>query len=132
MIALWIGVAWASVTLDVEGEPVAREGVETIVLVTDEIGDSQSGETVRVVHRPGLAGEKELAIGITDGRGRVRWTPETSGIAKIRAGDQVQLIRVVADRPPTTTGVALGLVACSGFLALGYGVRGPRRPGRRS
>jgi hypothetical protein len=128
VIAWWAGIAMATITLDAEP---AREGVEAIVLVTDEIGDPQSGETVRVVHRPGLAGEKELAIGITDGRGRVRWTPETAGIAKIRAGEQVQPIRVVADRPPTTSGVAIALLFCAGLLALGFGLRGPRRAGRR-
>lgn len=124
MIAWWIGVASAAVTLDAEP---ARQGTEAVVLVTDEIGDPRSGETVRVVHRPGLAGEKELAVGITDGRGRVRWTPEASGITNLRAGDQVQVIRVAPAQPPTTTAVVLGLLATSGLVALGYGIRGPRR-----
>ena len=128
MIAWWIGVASAAVTLDADR---AEQGTESVVLVTDEIGDPRSGETVRVVHRPGLAGEKELAVGITDGRGRVRWTPETAGITRIRAGEQVQVFRVVPAHLPTTTAVVLALLGTAGLGALGYGIRGPRRSKRR-
>ena len=69
-----IGV-FALVTL----EAPALIGAEVVIAVTDEQGDPAGGETVRVVHRPGLAGEREVAVGITDGRGRVRWTPDASG-----------------------------------------------------
>jgi hypothetical protein len=124
----WIGVASAAVTLD---EAPAREGTESVLLVTDEAGDPRSGETVRVVHRPGLAGEKELAVGITDGRGRVRWTPEASGITRIRAGEEIEVIRVATVGLPTTPIVVLGLIGAAGLGALGYGVGGPRRPRRR-
>lgn len=120
MIAWLATCALAEVTL--EASPVA--GVEVVVDVTEASGDPASGETVRVVHRPGLAGSRELAIGITDGRGRVRWTPAEGGVVRLRAGEQVLDLRVVPSRRPDLTVsvlAALGLLA-SGMLlfALGY------------
>jgi hypothetical protein len=120
---LWLaGLARAAV--EVETPPV--EGTETVIHVTDSMGDADAGETVRVVHRPGLAGERELAIGITDGRGRVRWRPEQGGIALIRAGDQTSMLQIQRSRVPTTTLVVLALLAAGGLLPTIYGMLGRR------
>jgi hypothetical protein len=110
----------------VEVETPPLEGTETVIHVTDAMGDAASGETVRVVHRPGLAGERELAIGITDGRGRVRWRPEQGGIALLRAGEQTSTLQIQRNRPPTTTLVLLALLALGGLLPVVFGLLGRR------
>ncbi|MEQ1504121.1 MAG: hypothetical protein ABMB14_17895 [Myxococcota bacterium] len=122
MIASWLAAtAWAGIALET---PPIRGG-ETVVVVQDDAGDARSGETVRVIHRPGLAGEKELAIGITDGRGRVRWTPEVDGVARIRAGEATTVVRVEPDEAPIASVVVLALVSAAAVGALGYGLVGP-------
>jgi hypothetical protein len=102
-------------------EAPAMFGVEVVIAVTDERGDPAGGETVRVVHRPGLAGEREVAVGITDGRGRVRWTPDAAGVARVRAGDEILPVRVQGPVPPAVP-VLIGLLAAGGLLALGLGL----------
>lgn len=111
-----------------EGERELEQGQEVVLAVIDEAGDPRSGETVRVIHRPGLAGEQELAIGISDGRGRVRWTPEVSGVARIRAGEETTTVRIVAATPPIAVATTLGLLLLTSAGALGYGWWGLRRP----
>ena len=116
---VWVlGAALAAVTT--ESPPL--EGVETRIALTDERGEPASGETVRVVHRPGLSGEQELAIGITDGRGRVRWVPAAPGVARIRGGDEVLLVDVAPARLAVSTAVTLGHVAAAALACLAYGL----------
>ncbi|MEQ1569572.1 MAG: hypothetical protein ABMA64_28300 [Myxococcota bacterium] len=116
MIALWSGLALAAVVT--ETPPV--QGAETVIAMTDAEGAPASGETVRVVHRPGLAGEKELAVGITDGRGRVRWTPEQAGVARIRAGDELLAVVITPSAVPASTPLLLGLLGLASVLAVGW------------
>ncbi len=125
MIAI---VWWATAFGGIELELPPMLGEETIVVVTDERGETRPGETVRVVHRPGLAGEREFAVGITDGRGRVRWTPEMPGVARLRAGDEPLEVRVARADPPVGTPLLLGLVGALGLGALAWGLgTGARR-----
>ncbi len=93
---------------------------EVVIEVQHNDGRPRPGETVRVVHRPGLGGEQEIAIGITDGLGRVRWTPETPGVATLRAGDERVPIRVQPDGPPVNTLFLLILLALASLCAVGY------------
>ncbi len=102
-------------------EAPARVGDETVIAVTNADGDPRAGETVRVIHRPRLSGEREMAIGITDGRGRVRWTPEAAGIARIRAGEEPFDVTVAWAAPPPAVPILLGLVLLGGTVAAGYG-----------
>src|SRR5690606_11937455 len=67
--------------------PPPRAGQETTLTLTDLRERPVAGATVQVVYREGLGGERQRAVGITDSRGRVRWTPELSGVVEIRAGD---------------------------------------------
>ncbi len=123
MIALVLmSLAQAATELEVPAEV----GVETVVRVTDTEGHSRAGETVRVLYRPGLSGEQELAIGITDGRGRVRWTPEVPGIAQLRAGDERIALSVARSTAPTATWVLLGLLSLAGVVPLLWGLLGER------
>ena len=122
----WCTLTFAGVT---SNAPPAL-GAETVLVVTDDAGVGQPGETVRVVHRPGLAGERELAIGITDTYGRVRWTPEIGGIAVVRAGDASTRIRIEPQSLPPSSITLLILLAIAAVAAMGYGLR-PRARRRR-
>ena len=117
IILLTMQLALASVT---PAEP-PRTGREVWVHVANE-DTPLAGETVRVLHRPGLHGETEIAIGITDSRGRVRWQPSKAGVAELRAGSETQRV-VVMSRPPTGTSVLLTLLVLLGAGALAIGSR---------
>ncbi|MBX2800924.1 MAG: hypothetical protein KTR31_24805 [Myxococcales bacterium] len=120
MTVLWLShLAMAGITF--ESPPL--HGAPTVVVVADDDGRPRAGETVRVVHRPGLSGEQEQAIGITDGRGRVRWTPAVPGRAEVRAGQEPLEVRVAWARAPLGTVLLLVLCALAGIVALGHGLR---------
>lgn len=131
--ALARSAAWAGASVAVEGldeDGTGRtsilRGVEVVVMVRDARNELVSGETVRVIHRPGLAGERELAIGISDGRGRVRWTPEVPGVALLRAGDGAVRVLVEPDDKPIGIVVLLAIMFCASAGSLVYGWWGPR------
>jgi hypothetical protein len=116
VIAL-VATAFAGIT--VEAPP--RAGKETVVVVQDEQGNPRGGQTIRVVHRPNLPGEQELAVGITDGRGRIRWTPRSAGVAWVRAPDDHLPVRVAGPLPVSVPLLTIALLA-SGVAALARGV----------
>lgn len=128
MIALLLALV-ASATIEIETPPTPGE--ETIVRVLAQDGRPRAGETVRVVHRPGLAGQRELAIGITDARGRVRWTPAEAGVAVVRAGEERLPVRIAPPEAPRDTLVLLGLLLLAAGGALGYGLVPMRIPTRK-
>jgi hypothetical protein len=107
-------------------ESSPRDHEETVITVTRE-GEAAAGETVRIVMRPGLGGSRELAVGITDGRGRVKWIPEGAGLTEVRAGAESVTVLVAGDLPPVTVGV-FGLLAAvaAGFLVVGFRPRRER------
>ena len=130
MIALWLlgTLAWADVTTD--PAPVLNEACA--VRVTSPDGTPLSGETVRVVHRPGMAGETEVAIGITDTRGKVRWTPIQAGMSILRAGDQTRVLQVQRTERPKALYALLGLLIVASLGGLAYGLLGSPPAPRRS
>jgi hypothetical protein len=104
----------------VEDEP--RVGVSTwISVASDE--RAVAGETVSVVHRPGIAGEQEIAVGITDASGRVRWSPKRPGVTIIQAGPRRLTTQVSASFPPPEAITLLGLIIMAGLSSLLYGLR---------
>ncbi len=123
MIAL-LTVALGAITVD--DPPVV--GVETLIRVTGEDGSEAGGETVRVLYLPSTARTRERAINITDARGRVRWTPERSGVAEIRAGTQSVRIYINSERLPTTPLAVFAVLALLGAGSVGYGLRRRRQP----
>ena len=128
MIALlWMTLSWGSIAV----ERPAVEGVATVLVVSDADGNHRGGETVRVVHRPGLSGEREIAIGITDGLGRVRWTPEIAGVALLKAGDEVLPLRIGWPGVPLQTAVLFGLLTLAGVWSVLFGLRPTGSRGRR-
>jgi len=125
---IWLAfAAHAGITL----ESPPRVGDEVVVAVTDEFGDPRSGETVRVHHGPGLAVSREVAVGITDGRGRVRWKPITAGVAELQAGEEPLRVRVAPEEGPVTVILLLSLLALAGIGATVAGVTGPSWRGAR-
>lgn len=118
---VWLGLALASAAVGLD--PLPMEGRETVVTVADADGRPRSGETVRVLHRPGLAAEVEQAIGITDARGQVRWKPTVPGVAHVRAGDEVAPVHVEAARMRPDVPLLVTLLLLGGLAAIGYGVR---------
>ena len=121
MMALWLLCALALGGITTDGPPTL--GKALVISVLDVEGHGQGGETVRVVHRPGLAGEREVAIGITDGLGRVRWTPEIRGIAQLRAGDERVAVHIATDSAPPATALLVVLLFLSSLGAIVWGVR---------
>ena len=128
MIWVFAQLCWAGVEIT----PPPAVGTESVIVVTGPDDQVQVGKTVTVVHRPELSGEHELAIGITDGRGRVRWTPESGGVAELRAGKETLPVTVAWSETPLSTGILLVLLGIAGLGALGYGLAssGRRAPSR--
>jgi len=113
-LVLFAGLASATVTFT----PVPIVGQATVVEVLDADQHPRSGETVRVLHRPGLAGEEEQAIGITDGRGRVSWTPSSPGVAVVRAGEEREAVHIATTTPRLDTWLLLVLLGLAGASSL--------------
>ena len=61
------------------------QGKTTEVFVQADDGAPVSGALVTVTYRPGSSVEATDTIGTTGASGRLRWTPETAGIAGINA-----------------------------------------------
>lgn len=120
MIGWWIACALADVVVD----PPPKAGDASVVYVTDDLGSPRRGETVRVVHRPGTSFERERAIGITDGRGTIEWTPEQAGLATLRAGSTTVPLHIAWAEPPAGT---LTLLSLLGLTATGVLLSGFRR-----
>ncbi len=126
MSALLLFCALALAGIEVDPSPV--EGVESLVLVVDDEGRPLPGKTVRVIHRPELHGQEEQAVGITDGKGRIRWTPSRAGVTRMRA-DEMQIELAVAwTSPPPGALVLVLLLLLAGLAGLGYGLWPVRRP----
>ena len=104
--ALWLSVCLAGIQVTaIEGEAadvLPRVGEPVSLQVTGPDQHPQAGQTVRVIHRPGLAAEQEQAIGITDARGTVEWTPALPGVARVRAGRQDETFLVDGGFPLST------------------------------
>jgi hypothetical protein len=110
---LSVGLGWATVS----AEPPPRVGVESTLTVLDDAGAPVPGATVRALHREGLAGARELAIGITDAEGQVRWTPKLGGPTLVEAGNQRQHELVAWDQPPAETLISWLLLLVAAAVA---------------
>jgi hypothetical protein len=115
---------------------VPTVGEEVVVTVAGPDGAGAPGATVRAVHRPGLYGEREVAIGITDGMGRVRWTPDVAGVTVLSADDHQLWSAVRPDGPPVDTLMLLAVLTLTALGAMAYGMLAsrrwrPTRPGAR-
>jgi hypothetical protein len=132
MSVWWLTIALGGIAVQAPGGGIGQPSVgEPVRLtITDDADHPLPGQTVRVVHRPGLALEREQAIGITDARGQVEWTPAAAGLARLRAGDRVQPVQVAAPFPIPTASAAFVLLVL-GLGALGWGLRAGGWPGGR-
>ena len=123
MIALWLSSALAvqHATLSVH----ASVGDEVIVSVVDDDQASMPGQTLTVIHHPGSPDEREVGIGITDSRGRVRWKPDQGGVAELRVGDRDVLRFDIATPYPSPSAIVPLVLALLG--AVGALIRGWRK-----
>ena len=123
MILLLASLSWA--TIEVE-EPVTA-GQEVAITVVNDLSQPRPGLTVRAIYRRDLATEQDMAVGLTDARGRVYWTPKRGGPVTLRAKSEEQLVQVGYAWPDATSYV-LGIPAfILGFAMLGLGLWGGRR-----
>ncbi|TNE88311.1 MAG: hypothetical protein EP330_15430 [Deltaproteobacteria bacterium] len=119
----WLGTAWAGIALSEDAVP----GDEVTVTLTDDFEQPVQGATVRVIYRPGLTDSSEVAVGITDARGQVSWTPDQAGTATLIAGDQeLPLALPWADAPAGSATVLVLLVAAC-LASAGYALWSPAR-----
>ena len=124
---IWL-VTSAFAGISFESPP--QEGQETVVVVVegepggDLAEDSQptGGATLRVVYRPGLPGEFEQAIGITDARGRARWIPTEGGIALVESNNSSLPMRILPKSFPPTTLILLALISLGSMASAIYGL----------
>jgi hypothetical protein len=130
MIAVWMLGTLAFADLTTEPAPVVD--TESVILVTQPDGTPLGGETVRVVHRPGMVGEAEVAIGITDTRGKVRWTPVEPGLSVLRAGEQSRTLQVGRIESPKALFALLLILVVAALTALAYGLFDARKAQRRT
>ena len=92
---------------------------EITITVTNSADIPLSGVSVRAHHRPGWHDASEIAVGISDSNGRVRWAPKVSGPALLQAGTQTQTIYIKTDATNTPTKFAfLSLVGIANILSL--------------
>lgn len=123
MITLWLaaGLASAGVVVD----PPPSIGAPSLITITDEAGQPRAGLSLRAVHRPGLWGAREVGAGITDARGRTRWTPEQAGATALFSGNEaLGVVRVGWDAPPTSVWLPIGLLTT---LTVGVALAGRKR-----
>ncbi len=130
MIALWAMLAWGADKVVVE--PPAQIGVESEIRVEDEDGLPRPGRTVRVTYRVGLSNAEDRAIGITDGLGRVRWTPEMAGAAEVSIDGERQPLSIAWGAPPASVLAILVVLLATIVGFVGFGLSSGRRwaPGR--
>lgn len=133
-LLLLLSHAWAEPRLAVVGAVQEDSPVE--VQLVDADNRPIVGATLRVLHRPGLPGEVELGLGITDSSGRVAWTPEISGPATLSTRVHhapVELdVAIARTSWPLNALVPIGLLMFAGLSLMALGVRGRSRPAVRS
>jgi len=96
------------------------QGRETTVTVVDDLSHPIVGATVRATWRTGLEGERDVAVGLTDARGQVPWTPDQNGTVLLAVRDVNEVVQVGPLSPGPTEiilMVAILVVACSFFTA---------------
>jgi hypothetical protein len=124
MIGLLLLPSLARADILVDPDPATE--TEVVVTVLDDLSRPISGATVRAIHRPGLPGERDLAVGLTDARGRVYWTPAEAGTTVLRTRGESQVVHVARPAPPPTPLVVLSALGVVGLGLAGWGLW-PRR-----
>lgn len=121
---LWLTAALALAGVEISPPPAV--GQTSDLQVTDADGRPRGGLTLRVVHRPGLTGARELGAGITDPRGRARWKPEIGGGSVLYAGDEA-LARVHVGEPDARASVfiPLGVLLAAALASIVAARRSP-------
>jgi hypothetical protein len=122
-----VDIAPGGRVIEITVAPPPIEGQESTVTITDDLGRGAAGLTVRVMHRPGLTGAQEVAIGITDSLGRVRWNPDQPGSAELRVDDEALPVAIGWAHWPIGTLLLLAWLAAAATAMIGFGLSSPRR-----
>lgn len=112
MMWWFLSVALAGVSFS---EPELVADAEVSITLTEEGGAPLAGVPLKVVSNPGTALESSYTVGLTDGSGRVRWTPKEGGPHQLRYGDNTEVAQVRWDRPPLSASLSL-LILLAAFL----------------
>ena len=97
-------------------------GQELTIVVLDDISQPVPQATVHAIQRPGLPGERDVAAGLTDARGRIYWTPSEGGPLLLRAREDQLVVHVAHEEAPTMTLLLLSASAALGLLLLLVGL----------
>lgn len=125
MIALLlVGVALATEPIAVD--PPAAVGAPSMVTLTDDLGRPIGGVAIHAIARPGLDGATDTAIGVTDGLGRVRWTPDRGGLVDLVADKVTLHLAVPWPSPPAETIALTALLAAAALSAIAWGASSAR------
>lgn len=89
---------WAQAAVMVDPAPV--QGAESTITLLDDSGAPRPGVTVRVFHGRGLELVEEVAVGITDARGRALWTPQRAGRTVVHSEHEERAVHVAWAGPP--------------------------------
>lgn len=125
---MWL-LLLALASAELRFEPAPVDGAKTVLTVVDDAGRPRSGVGVRVVQRPGLPGERQTSLGLTDSLGRVEWTPEVAGSTIVRVGSDETPLIVRSATPPVTTLSWLGLLALAATATAAVGLTRRRTRG---
>lgn len=107
-------------------EPELVLGEQSAILMTDADGTALVGQTLRALHRPDLSDSHEVAIGITDGMGRVRWQPDLAGVTRLSSEDHELWVSIQPANLPSDTLSLLAAALLMCVLAAAHGLRRPR------
>gem|GEM_PF-4676930 len=116
---LWATLAWATDIIQLEPPPVI--GQESTLSVTDADGLPRAGRTVRITYRKRLSTTEDRAIGLTDGAGQLRWTPEAAGAAELAVNNDRTPISIGWRFPPAATLLHLSILSLAGALFAVWG-----------
>jgi hypothetical protein len=119
---IWLLWMFSAQATQLSVEPALKVRNSVVVQCMDR-GRPCEGKTVSVVLRPDLSDSQELAIGVTDSRGRVRWTPDRSGVAELRADNARLRVAIPWPRPPSESLLLMVLLLATCLGSAWYGLR---------
>lgn len=106
--------------------PPPRVGSEVIITLTRDGSVPSAGVTVTATRFPGLPAQEEVALGLTDGWGRVRWAPSAGGVYAVSAHGTTALASVPWPSPPIEAAAPLAALLVVSALSAAWGLTRPR------
>ena len=118
MLALLTAVSLAGIV-----PPEAPQvGESTTIQVLDGAEHPIPGVSVRIIYRPDTHSANEVNAGLTDGGGKLAWTPIAAGPVVIRALDAEARVMVPATQLPVETWLLLLFSLAASGAAVVFGL----------